>query len=92
MDTSTTETSIEEGTEPTSGGGQATATSRPTEPAPTTSRSDDAQLRLLPPNEGATWRLSGTTREIGRRGVAEARAALQAARRHGERPDRSAAA
>jgi hypothetical protein len=39
------------------------------------------QLRLIPPTEGGTWRLSGSTREVGRRGVAEARAALRAARR-----------
>jgi hypothetical protein len=48
-----------------------------TEPA----RSNDTQLRLIPPTEGGTWRLSGSTREVGRRGVAEARAALRAARR-----------
>ena len=52
----------------------------------------DAQLRLLtsPTDQGddvdtpsptGAWRLSEQTRHIGRRGVAEARAALAAARR-----------
>jgi hypothetical protein len=41
----------------------------------------EAQLRLIgTPDGGGTWRLSRATREVGRRGVAQARAALQAAR------------
>ncbi|WP_208028435.1 hypothetical protein [Rhabdothermincola sediminis] len=68
----------------------------------------DAQLRLLAtasardgtpfPRGGAhPWRLSPTTREIGRRGITQARQALEAARRRaveGEPPpsgDRKAA-
>lgn len=62
----------------------------------------DAQLRLLPPtadrgdDPGAAppagaWRLSEHTRRIGRRGVAEARAALAAARRPRDREQASAA-
>jgi hypothetical protein len=53
----------------------------------------DAQLRLLAPRDTdepaevghrpESWRLTTTTREIGRKGVAQARAALQQARRTG---------
>jgi hypothetical protein len=45
------------------------------------------QLTLLTPRPGgrAAWRLDERTRETGRKGVAEARAALAAARR--PRPD-----
>lgn len=41
----------------------------------------EAQLHLIGPPDGGTWRLSRATREVGRRGVAQARAALEAARR-----------
>mgnify|MGYP001325838543 CR=1 FL=1 len=41
------------------------------------------QLSLL--ESRRTWALSDTTREVGRRGVAEARAALEAARAAAER-------
>ncbi|MEJ5254515.1 MAG: hypothetical protein WHS89_04125 [Acidimicrobiales bacterium] len=52
----------------------------------------DAQLRLLAtadaraatptrPGRARPWQLSSTTREIGRRGIAQAREALAAARR-----------
>jgi hypothetical protein len=52
---------------------------------PTTSRnkrheaSVDNQLRLLAPGP---WRLSESTRALGREGIANARAALEVARRH----------
>ncbi len=48
----------------------------------------EAQLHLLPtePDEasrpGADWRLDESTRALGRRGIADARSALQAALRH----------
>ncbi|MGV3760394.1 MAG: hypothetical protein ACO1PW_12775 [Actinomycetota bacterium] len=41
------------------------------------------QLSLL--ESRRTWKLSESTREVGRRGVAEARAALEAARTAAER-------
>jgi hypothetical protein len=44
---------------------------------------DAAQLRLLPPAGTSTWRLSRSTREVGRRGIAQAREALRAARADG---------
>jgi hypothetical protein len=40
-----------------------------------------AQLRLIEATEKPEWRLDDTTREVGRRGIAAARAALQTARR-----------
>jgi hypothetical protein len=44
---------------------------------------DAAQLWLLPPTGTSTWRLSRSTREVGRRGIAQAREALRAARADG---------
>jgi hypothetical protein len=39
------------------------------------------QLRLLETTDKPDWRLDDTTREVGRRGIAAARAALRSARR-----------
>ncbi len=66
-------------------------TDRPVRPS--TRRGDQPSPRPLP----ASWRLTTTTREIGRKGVAQAREALQQARRTGpsdarEGADRSRAA
>ena len=42
----------------------------------------ERQLKLLEPERGEPeWQLDDSTKEVGRRGVAEARAALQRARR-----------
>ena len=50
------------------------------------------QLKLLEPNEDREpeWQLDDTTKDVGKRGVAAARAALQQARRQAIRvtPDR----
>jgi hypothetical protein len=43
-------------------------------------RTMESQLTLLDPDD-KTWRLDEDTREVGRRGVAAARAALEASRR-----------
>jgi hypothetical protein len=43
----------------------------------------ERQLKLLEPDEpDSEWQLDDKTKEVGRRGVAGARAALEAARRH----------
>ena len=44
-------------------------------------RNEPTQLVLIDTGDGAEWRLDDSTREAGRRGVAEARLALQAAAR-----------
>jgi hypothetical protein len=49
------------------------------DPLPTTG---SGQLRLLEATDRPDWRLDDTTREVGRRGIAAARAALRSARRH----------
>ena len=48
------------------------------------------QLHLLPPTHESSWRLDTRTREVGRRGLAQARAALRDARTAAERPARPA--
>jgi hypothetical protein len=47
------------------------------------------QLHLLPPTS-QTWRLDAATREVGRKGLAQARAALRNARTAPERPPQPA--
>lgn len=50
----------------------------------------DRQLHLLSDDDtraGAQWRLDATTRAVGRRGLAQARAALRAAAHHASSPD-----
>jgi hypothetical protein len=42
------------------------------------------QLRLLETAERPDWKLDDSTREVGRRGIAAARAALRTARRRGD--------
>jgi hypothetical protein len=42
------------------------------------------QLTLITADENGSWRLDEETRQVGRRGVADARAALQASRRDAE--------
>jgi hypothetical protein len=42
------------------------------------------QLRLLEAGNKPDWKLDDSTREVGRRGIAAARAALRSARRHGD--------
>ena len=44
------------------------------------------QLHLLPHDHQANWRLNEETRAVGRKGLAQARAALIAARTAPERP------
>ena len=44
-------------------------------------RNEPTQLVLIDTGDGAQWRLDEPTRETGRKGVAEARRALQAAAR-----------
>ena len=51
----------------------------------------ERQLKLLPTDDGLEpeWQLDDTTKEVGKRGVAAARAALQQARRQARvTPDR----
>lgn len=48
------------------------------------------QLHLLPLTDESPWRLDTLTREVGRRGVAQARAALRDARTASDRPARPA--
>ena len=42
------------------------------------------QLTLITADENGSWRLDEETRKVGRQGVADARAALQASRRPAE--------
>jgi hypothetical protein len=42
------------------------------------------QLTLITADENGSWRLDEETRKVGRQGVADARAALQASRRPDE--------
>jgi len=54
-------------------------------PAPSTTqrvrgRAHDSQLRLLNTADHPEWKLDEQTRAVGRRGIAQARAALRAAR------------
>lgn len=46
----------------------------------TSSRVPAGQLRLLDTTDHPEWKLDDATRDVGRRGVAQARAALRAAR------------
>ena len=46
-----------------------------------------AQLHLIDPAPAPAWRLDERTREVGRQGVAAARAALRTARSHHRDPD-----
>lgn len=48
------------------------------------------QLNLIEEAGGQEWRLDARTREVGRKGVAAARAALRATRRRGEDDDPTA--
>jgi hypothetical protein len=53
-------------------------------------RAHDSQLRLLNTADHPEWKLDEQTRAVGRRGIAQARAALRAARaEHLERSDAS---
>lgn len=50
----------------------------------------DAQLHLITTEDRAGWRLDRQTVEVGRRGIALARAALRDARSHGPTADHRA--
>ena len=52
-------------------------------PAPARATGRGGQLRLLDVSHRPEWRLDDTTREVGRRGIEAARAALRSSRRPG---------
>ncbi len=59
----------------------------------------EAQMRLLPGGDTSTadedrapWRIDDTTREVGREGISQARAALRQARRPGPQHTHTTAA